>query len=449
MWAGCTSGARPAREALELVGLERRAGVRVKQLSGGEKRRLDLALALLGRPEVLFLDEPTTGLDAEGRRETWELVRELRDERHHRAADHALPGGGRGPRRPARDPARGARSRPTGTPAEVTAAQPSQISFELPDGYFPGDLPAARRAGRERPRDGRAHHPAADRTSSSGPPPGCWCGPARRGSSCGGSTCGGLAGGGVPADRAGRRRYGNRRLARRTRRTRLSGARRRGHERTGRSPRPRPDDGRGADAALARAELTLLGRSKGTLFAALFVPLVLPFTVRSVDRADGPRRARGSPSARCCCRPPSASPCSSPSTARWSASTRPGARNSSSSGCAPASCGTRRSSPAPPLPSVAIGLAQCLVLVAACAALLDVGAPQAPYLVVLGLLLGLVMWPALAAVTASFSQSVESAQVAAHAADCSSRCRLRHRRPAGGACPTASRRAANCCPSPR
>lgn len=65
------------------------------------------------------------------------------------------------------------------------------------------------------------------------------------------------------------------------------------------------------------------------------------------------------------------------------------------------------------MPSVAIGLAQSLVLVAACTAFLGVGAPQAPYYAVLGLLLGLVMWPALAAVTASFSKSVESAQVAA------------------------------------
>lgn len=78
MWGGVTSGARPAAEVLELVGLAARSCVRVKQLSGGERRRLDLALALLGRPEVLFLDEPTTGMDPEGRRDTWALVRDLR-----------------------------------------------------------------------------------------------------------------------------------------------------------------------------------------------------------------------------------------------------------------------------------------------------------------------------------------------------------------------------------
>jgi ABC-2 type transport system ATP-binding protein len=140
MWAGCTSGARPTEEALELVGLGRRSGVRVKQLSGGEKRRLDLALALLGRPEVLFLDEPTTGLDAEGRQDTWELVRELRQggttvlltthylEEAEGLADRlAILHEGR--------------VVAIGTPTEVTASQPSRISFELPDGYFLGDLP--------------------------------------------------------------------------------------------------------------------------------------------------------------------------------------------------------------------------------------------------------------------------------------------------------------------
>ncbi|MDX3659513.1 ABC transporter ATP-binding protein [Streptomyces sp. ID05-26A] len=77
MWAGTLTSPRPVDEALTLVDLAHRASVRVKQLSGGERRRLDLALALLGKPEVLFLDEPTTGLDPESRRNTWELIRAL------------------------------------------------------------------------------------------------------------------------------------------------------------------------------------------------------------------------------------------------------------------------------------------------------------------------------------------------------------------------------------
>ncbi len=77
MWAGTMAAPRPVEQALELVDLRHRAHVQVQNLSGGERRRLDLALAIMGRPQVLFLDEPTTGLDPESRANAWALVREL------------------------------------------------------------------------------------------------------------------------------------------------------------------------------------------------------------------------------------------------------------------------------------------------------------------------------------------------------------------------------------
>ncbi|MFD1504661.1 ABC transporter ATP-binding protein [Georgenia yuyongxinii] len=77
MWAGTLAAPRGVGESLDLVGLGHRHHVPVKSLSGGERRRLDLALALMGRPEILFLDEPTTGLDPQSRRDAWELVRAL------------------------------------------------------------------------------------------------------------------------------------------------------------------------------------------------------------------------------------------------------------------------------------------------------------------------------------------------------------------------------------
>ncbi len=66
-------------EAIALVGLEDRADVRAGKLSGGQQRRLDLALALVGDPELVFLDEPTTGFDPAARREAWDVVRRLRE----------------------------------------------------------------------------------------------------------------------------------------------------------------------------------------------------------------------------------------------------------------------------------------------------------------------------------------------------------------------------------
>ncbi|MDQ2838639.1 MAG: ABC transporter ATP-binding protein [Actinomycetota bacterium] len=67
-----------AGELLELVGLAEAARTPVKRLSGGQQQRLSLAMALIGRPELLFLDEPTTGMDPQARRGTWELIRRLR-----------------------------------------------------------------------------------------------------------------------------------------------------------------------------------------------------------------------------------------------------------------------------------------------------------------------------------------------------------------------------------
>jgi ABC-2 type transport system ATP-binding protein len=64
-------------EAIAAVGLEHRRDIRTKNLSGGEHRRLDVALGLVGRPEVLFLDEPTTGFDPSARRAVWELIQRL------------------------------------------------------------------------------------------------------------------------------------------------------------------------------------------------------------------------------------------------------------------------------------------------------------------------------------------------------------------------------------
>ncbi|GAA5045988.1 ABC-2 type transport system ATP-binding protein [Thermocatellispora tengchongensis] len=130
----------PRPDVLALTGLEHRSGTKVRQLSGGEKRRLDLALALLGRPEVLFLDEPTAGMDPEARRATWNLVAELADagttvlltthylEEAQRLAGHlAIMDGG--------EIVAG------GGMAETLAGRAGRVAFEPPDGVRPEDLP--------------------------------------------------------------------------------------------------------------------------------------------------------------------------------------------------------------------------------------------------------------------------------------------------------------------
>ncbi len=78
-WAGFYHAPRDVEETIALTGLEAAAEQRTRTLSGGQQRRLDFALALIGDPELVFLDEPTTGFDPAARRQAWETVRSLRD----------------------------------------------------------------------------------------------------------------------------------------------------------------------------------------------------------------------------------------------------------------------------------------------------------------------------------------------------------------------------------
>ncbi|MEU9838906.1 ABC transporter ATP-binding protein [Actinomadura sp. NPDC048032] len=144
-WRGFTPAARARDEAVALAGLAEKAGVRVRQLSGGQKRRLDLALALLGRPDVLFLDEPTSGMDPEARRATWDIVREVvaggtavlltthyLEEAEHLADRLAILHRGR--------------IEASGTVADVVAGHGDRIEFRLPERVPVAELPPLRGA---------------------------------------------------------------------------------------------------------------------------------------------------------------------------------------------------------------------------------------------------------------------------------------------------------------
>jgi len=135
MWRATVTSPRSADESLAMLRLTDRADVPVRALSGGEQRRLDLACTLMGHPDVVLLDEPTTGLDPESRRDVWRLVRGLRDEgttvlltTHYLDEAEALAD-----RLEIMHAGRIVRS---GTPAEIAAGHPSTISFatlpELP-----------------------------------------------------------------------------------------------------------------------------------------------------------------------------------------------------------------------------------------------------------------------------------------------------------------------------
>jgi ABC-2 type transport system ATP-binding protein len=149
LYGGYYRAPRQVEETLELVDLSDRADERAASLSGGQRRRLDVALALIGDPELIFLDEPTTGFDPSARRAAWDVIAGLRDlgktvfltthymDEAERLADRiAIIAGGE--------------IVAEGTPQTLGGRQRSgvQITFELPPGGSAQDLPQtlARRA---------------------------------------------------------------------------------------------------------------------------------------------------------------------------------------------------------------------------------------------------------------------------------------------------------------
>ena len=155
LYAGYYRAPRDIDDTIKLVGLAGNADTLATQLSGGQRRRLDVALALIGDPDIVFLDEPTTGFDPSARRVAWEVIAGLRrlgktvfltthymDEAEHLADRIAVLAGGRiiaegTPR------TLGGRDRMTAT-----------VSFTLPDGLAGRDLPAELRRLAERDGDG-------------------------------------------------------------------------------------------------------------------------------------------------------------------------------------------------------------------------------------------------------------------------------------------------------
>jgi ABC-2 type transport system ATP-binding protein len=143
MYAGYYPKPLPVARALELVGLAGKADTRCDQLSGGQLRRLDMALALIGDPELIFLDEPTTGFDPTARRAAWEVIAGLRElgktifltthymEEAETLADRIMI-------------IAAGRIVASGTPETIggRATDASLIRFTLPEGVGESDLPA-------------------------------------------------------------------------------------------------------------------------------------------------------------------------------------------------------------------------------------------------------------------------------------------------------------------
>ena len=132
---------RPVAEVIALVGLDEQADQRAGRLSGGQARRLDVAVALIGRPQLVFLDEPTTGFDPEARRQFWSVITGLRDlgttvflTTHYMDEAQVLAD--------RVGVLRGGRLAALGTPAELQALGGDvEIRFSLPPGLSSTDLP--------------------------------------------------------------------------------------------------------------------------------------------------------------------------------------------------------------------------------------------------------------------------------------------------------------------
>jgi ABC-2 type transport system ATP-binding protein len=132
-WAGFYPRPRDVEEVISIVGLEAAAEQRANKLSGGQQRRLDLALGIVGAPEVLFLDEPTTGFDPEARREAWRVIGGLREggttivlTTHYLDEVEALAD--------RLAILREGRIVTSGTPAEVVGKQPTRVRFRVDPG---------------------------------------------------------------------------------------------------------------------------------------------------------------------------------------------------------------------------------------------------------------------------------------------------------------------------
>ena len=140
--AGFFPSPRPVDEVIELVGLSEKRNAKVKTLSGGQQRRLDVGLGIIGNPALLFLDEPTTGLDPAARRTTWELIRALSSEgatvvmsSHYMDEVEALA------QRVA--VLSGGRIVATGSPTSIGGRDQSEVTirFRLPEGMTPAEMP--------------------------------------------------------------------------------------------------------------------------------------------------------------------------------------------------------------------------------------------------------------------------------------------------------------------